>query len=273
MRIKFLAASLATLFTHALATAAPAPTPMAPTGPWNVEFADKLCVITRPYAVGDKKLTFGVKAELVGQFYEIMIVRAHGKAAPLVRSEAHIIKSGRAKVGPFFVRTYGTEGGPRISRFRVDPEKYRLTEDDDRLTVDLGKEGAYALPVPALAKALGVLDGCIKDLRKDYQIDQAVLDRVAIEPKKIEAIFGVADYPIEALRIEGQGDVGAVLSIDETGRVSDCIVVEASGVEPLDKATCPLLRKRARYEPARDAQGKKLRAPAYYRLSWQLPDY
>lgn len=272
MRIKLLAASIATLLAHALATAAP-PTPMAPTGPWNVEFADKLCVLSRPYAVGDKKFTLGVKAELVGRFHEIMIVRAHGTPAPLGRSEAHIVKPGGAKVGPFYVRTYGTGGGHRISRFRVDPDEYRLTEDGDRLGVDLGKEGAYDFSVPALGKALGVLNGCIKDLRKDYQIDQAVLDRVAIEPKKIEAIFKVADYPIEALRIEGQGDVGAVLWIDESGRVSDCIVVESSGVISLDSATCPLLRQRARYEPARDAQGQKLRAPAYYRLSWQLPDH
>jgi len=149
---------------------------------------------------------------------------------------------------------------------------YELTEGGDRLSVDLGKEGAYALPVPALAKALTVLAECIKDLRKDYQIDQAALDRVAVEPRKIKAVFSASDYPIEALRIEGQGDVGAVLSIDETGRVSDCIVVESSGVESLDKATCPLLRQRARYEPARDAQGQSLRAPAYYRFSWQLPD-
>ncbi len=246
---------------------------MKEAGPWQVEFADKLCVLSRPYAVGNKKITLGVKAELVGRFYEIMIVRAQGTPAPLGRSEAHIVKPGGAKVGPFYVRTYSAGGGHRVSRFRVDPDTYRLTEDGDHFAVNLGNEGAYDLPVPALGRALGVLDGCIKDLRKDYQIDQAVLDRVAIEPKKIKADFSTSDYPIEALRIEGQGDVGALLWIDDLGRVSDCIVVEASGVASLDKATCPLLRQRARYEPARDAQGQKIRAPAYYRFSWQLPDH
>lgn len=272
MRIGFLAASIATLFAHTMATAAPKPPLMTPTGPWNVEFADKHCMLSRPYAVGDKKFTLGVKAELVGRFHEIMIVREQRTPVSLVRSEAHIVKPGGAKVGPFYVRTYGTEGGHRISRFRVDPDKYRLTEDGDHFAVDLGKEGAFDLSVPELGKALAVLDGCIRDLRKEYQIDQAILDRVAIEPKKVKAIFRTSDYPIEALKIEGQGDVGALLWIDETGRVSDCFVVEKSGVESLDKATCPLLQQRARYEPARDAQGQKLRAPAYYRFSWQLPD-
>lgn len=45
-----------------------------------------------------------------------------------------------AKVGPFYAKTYSTAGGYRISRFRVDPEEYRLTEGGDRFAIDLGKE-------------------------------------------------------------------------------------------------------------------------------------
>ena len=270
MRIKLFAALLATSLAHAHA-AAPIKGPMAPAGPWNVDFADKLCALSRPYAVGDKKLTLGIKTELVGGSYEVMIFR--GQRSPSSRdwSEAFFVKSGGAKVGPFHVQTYST-ASQRISRFRVDPTKYKLTEDGDRLAIDVGKEGSFDLAVPMLGKALGVLEGCIKNLRKGYQIDQTLLDRVVIEPKKIEAIFKSSDYPFQALRIEAQGDVGALLWIGVDGRVADCIIVELSGVESLDAATCPLLQQRARYEAARDGQGNKMGAPVYYPFRWRLPD-
>jgi TonB family protein len=113
---------------------------------------------------------------------------------------------------------------------------------------------------------LGVLEECIKDLRKDYLIDQNILDRVAVEAKVIDLGFGTNDYPSEALRANAQADVGTLLWVGAKGRVSDCTVVESSGVESLDTATCMIFRRRTRYDPARDAQGNAMRAPTYYRL-------
>ena len=38
-----------------------------------------------------------------------------------------------------------------------------------------------------------------------------------------------------------------------------------------DSQTCAVLQRRARYEPARDESGAKLRAPIYTRTRWVLP--
>jgi hypothetical protein len=50
-------------------------------GPWNVEFADKLCVLSRPYSASEQKLTLAFKAELVGRSHEFMIVRSQSSTS------------------------------------------------------------------------------------------------------------------------------------------------------------------------------------------------
>ena len=63
------------------------------------------------------------------------------------------------------------------------------------------------------------------------------------------------DYPAEALRREQQGRVGYRLTIDESGKVTDCVVTSSSGFPLLDDATCRMALKAA-FEPALDADGR-----------------
>lgn len=80
------------------------------------------------------------------------------------------------------------------------------------------------------------------------------------------------DYPAEALRNNWQGRVAISWTIDETGRVTDCIVLESSGHAVLDETSCRLLLNRARYIPALDGEGRPVRSSDYRRIVWRLPD-
>ena len=62
------------------------------------------------------------------------------------------------------------------------------------------------------------------------------------------------DYPSEAVRKEQEGRVTFVLSIDDTGVVTNCVVTVSSGHPLLDQAACRTGRN-ARFEPALDASG------------------
>jgi protein TonB len=72
----------------------------------------------------------------------------------------------------------------------------------------------------------------------------------------VRTLFSSDDYPAEALQKGDQGKVQARLSIDAHGRVAHCSIVLSSGHASLDNATCEILRKRARFDPARNATGK-----------------
>lgn len=81
----------------------------------------------------------------------------------------------------------------------------------------------------------------------------------------------IGDYPAAALRNEEQGLVMVILAVGVDGRVSDCRITFSSQSPSLDAATCRLFRSRARYQPARDANGDPIVAQAREQVRWVLP--
>lgn len=78
------------------------------------------------------------------------------------------------------------------------------------------------------------------------------------------------DYPRDASRAGATGSVTATLDITPDGRVAGCTVVRSSGSPPLDRATCTLIQKRFRFEPARDTTGNAVPGTAGWRQDWWL---
>lgn len=77
------------------------------------------------------------------------------------------------------------------------------------------------------------------------------------------------DYPSNYHPVEGT----APFSVDATfsGRVRKCTVTESSGNVDLDKATCKLVSRRARFIPATDKNGRPYRAEYKNRVTWAFP--
>ena len=95
------------------------------------------------------------------------------------------------------------------------------------------------------------------------------------EPRRanLRTLFSADDYPAEAMRNGEQGTVQAELTIDTRGRVKACNIVRSSGYASLDEATCSIMRRRARFRPLHDANGKAVedhvRTPP---VVWRLMD-
>jgi protein TonB len=87
----------------------------------------------------------------------------------------------------------------------------------------------------------------------------------------VNTFFSVDDYPKEAIRHRWQGTVVADIAVSAEGRVSDCRIVQSSGHAVLDNKTCEIFFTRARFVPAKDAQGRPtvdvLRTPP---VVWRL---
>lgn len=79
------------------------------------------------------------------------------------------------------------------------------------------------------------------------------------------------DYPVSAMKGRHQGVTAFTLEVGPDGRVRKCTVTLSTGWPDLDAATCPLLRKRARFVPARDAAGNKVAGSWSTRFAWSLP--
>jgi protein TonB len=80
------------------------------------------------------------------------------------------------------------------------------------------------------------------------------------------------DYPASAARNNEQGRVTFTLVVGPSGQVTDCQIRATSGSAALDSATCRILRSRARFTPARDAQGRPTTDTSDGSVAWRLED-
>ncbi len=79
------------------------------------------------------------------------------------------------------------------------------------------------------------------------------------------------DYPARALREERGGSVGFHLTIGPDGRPSDCEVTSSSGSPDLDETACTLLKRRGRFTPATDGDGRPTTGAFNSRIKWVIP--
>jgi TonB family protein len=87
----------------------------------------------------------------------------------------------------------------------------------------------------------------------------------------LASLFSDEDYPAAALRNHEQGAVAFRLEIGADGSPTGCSVTGSSGSTLLDSTTCRLLMERARFEPARDSQGRPTADSYSGRIVWRLP--
>ena len=71
----------------------------------------------------------------------------------------------------------------------------------------------------------------------------------------LRTLFSADDYPASAQSSGAEGTTRASLTIGPDGRVTGCNIIQSSGNGALDSATCNILRRRAKFVPARDSNG------------------
>jgi protein TonB len=72
----------------------------------------------------------------------------------------------------------------------------------------------------------------------------------------LRTLFGPDDYPASAQASGAEGTSQAQITIGPDGRVVGCDIIRSSGNGALDSATCNILRRRAKFTPARDSNGQ-----------------
>ena len=80
-----------------------------------------------------------------------------------------------------------------------------------------------------------------------------------------------SDYPAAALREGRQGTSWFTVEVNEEGRAETCVITRSSGWKDLDDAACENIRRRARFNPATDANGKPVRSTFASKVHWVIP--
>ena len=79
------------------------------------------------------------------------------------------------------------------------------------------------------------------------------------------------DYPAQAIRAGHEGTAHFSLAIGADGSVQSCKVTQSTGFARLDAATCKYITRRARFDPATDAIGKRLPGSYAGSIRWVIP--
>jgi protein TonB len=87
----------------------------------------------------------------------------------------------------------------------------------------------------------------------------------------LRTLFSPDDYPAAAQSAGAEGTAQAEITIGPDGRVVGCNITRSTGNSALDSATCSIIRRRAKYVPARDSNGNPttdtLQTPP---ITWRL---
>lgn len=256
----------------ATAAAAAADAPRAPTGKWNVNFADAQCLAHRDYGTASKSLRLVLKAPAVGDVMQVAVLRETAPDGPHQVDSTVTIDGGRP------LRTSLLMYTPKGSRERV----YLLNMPPDRFapvrqakTLSIRSEGLNeSFELSAMTPLLKVMDDCVADLRRVFNVVPPGPDDSRFRSRakaNLAKLFSSGDYPAVAI-IKGQtGIVGFALLIREDGRVADCTIVSTSGVPALDSQACALLKNRAKFEPAVGLDGKPAKDSVVGRIVWRIP--
>ena len=165
------------------------------------------------------------------------------------KEEAAALKAAYAKNRPFDLPPVGPAREASVTQLRVG----RLLREDIIL-----ETGPMDKPMAALRK-------CSSDLVKSWGLDidqQTNLSRKPLPTQSPSTWLRSSDYPTKMI-FEGFGGIVHVrLMIDATGSPTKCAIQGSTNPDDFERVVCNALMNRARFEPALDANGK--RVPSFW---------
>ena len=266
MRTAFLAVAALALMS------AQKPVPLAtPTGKWVVDFGRDRCVASHGYQIGNTNYLLAIQAMPTTDDRRVFIEvprKVEGWHVTPVRLS---IGDQKPKLGFTFAEPLTRAG---YARYQIDlkDEDVELFRKSALLSVEtFGVRGQFR--VGNLASLEQVLKQCEAGLLESWGFSREAQSALATFPKikNEKGLLKPRDYPAGAIRKDAVGAIDALLNVDQSGRVTSCRLVRASGHELLDSTTCRLLQERALFDPAVDRSGKAMAAPYYITVRWWLP--
>lgn len=267
--MKWHAGILVILFASNFAGAAPAPSLLAPSGPWHVEYAGSMCLLSRPYGANPESRLI-LKPSMTGDKLEIIVTTARSRISDRQSGKVAMAIAGKAVPEEVSFFAYSTAKARLVRIWNAD-ETLTLSSLRDTLSIDAKGEGRYQFALTGIERARPALNVCLKQLRTMYNVTQADLAPIVTEPQgTVRKFFQSSDYPLEALNKNQSGTVGVLLWVELDGLVSKCEIIEPTNAKVLEEKSCSILKRRGRFVPAKDAAGRAIRAPVTTRINWQL---
>ena len=268
-----------------VSAAKPEPVQLAPSSPWNVNYADDYCRLARSFGTGDATTIIFFDSFGASQGFKLIItgkqfgpVADRGEAevrfGPAEKTQkveylaGNMGKDRPALIFQRFLRVAAPElKDGRLADIFVPISVERLAAVNE-LFVVLPHRPPVRFALGSLDKPFAALDKCNNDLIASWGVDpvkEATLSRPLTPIGQPQNWLTPDDYPASALSRGAQGNVVFRLIVDEHGVPSRCHIQQSSRPPEFDAAVCNAMMRRARYLPALDKDGKPV--SSYYRFT------
>ncbi len=233
--------------------------PLQPVKAWVLDYADAQCAAGRDYGDPQNPITLIVRPMPKGDTYELQLIRKTIGPALAEENEGSVdFGSGAMKVSALH---YGSATDKLdIYQYRLSTAQMQSARTASVVTFHAAHAPDATLSLSSVPALLTGLDACRDDLQRYWNVDGRGIVKVA-QPAHgdVRFVFKADDYPADAVQTLSEGVAQYLLFIDASGKVAACYVFKPSGVALLDAMGCQVLRKRAKFTPARDASGKAVR--------------
>lgn len=246
--------------------------PLRPSGPWNVEYAERLCILSRPFKRGDETVLLVIRPAMFSSQVRVLIMEpaGSGKAA---FGKAQMTMDGAGAVEERYVQAFSNQISMLVTAIDTESDKLEPMRADKPLRILAGKTDVTVAPT-SFAKAMDALDTCQRDLLVEWGMARELVDAIASFPKidgGLISLFRVDDYPSESIRESQQGTSEVRFWVGTDGRPKDCTIVNSSGHRKLDVRTCAIIEQRGKFKPAVRKDGAVIEAISFARVRWELP--
>jgi hypothetical protein len=260
------------------------PEVLARTGKWVVDYDADGCHLYGQFGAGDDIVVARFSRYQPGDLFNLSLygnrVRSGFQRSVakidfgLGRPAAKTGMNGTAdKLPALFLSSVRLDGAQPYGKARppaITPEQEAAVR---QLTIDPEGKPAFRLDLGSLGKPFAQLRTCMEVLVRSWGYDPAVQATLSRPPAPVgsgASWISWKDYPSEALSSNQGGFVQFRLDVDAAGKVAGCHVLARTDPDEFADLTCRLLAKRARLQPALDAEGKPVPSFIVQRVNWTV---
>ncbi|WP_197273774.1 energy transducer TonB [Porphyrobacter sp. AAP60] len=267
-------------------TATPAfgaePVVVQPSSAWNLDYADDKCMLTRLFGDGDSTHFLAFQQYWPAREAGVTVAGpSFSRFRSLARTEVRFFDGHQPfRTTPFTGSVGGFGTGVIFSNLRPgsgEPEANKLGETGQpglpQLDVNFGQQMQFVelqqggrtvrLQTGAMDEAFKALNQCTLDLLGEWGLDP---ERHLTAQSKArwlneEALVRkiLSSYPRDALAQGEQAIMRMRVIVTAEGAVESCTLIKATNTIRLESSVCDVMQ-RARFEPARDANGQPFRS-------------
>jgi len=239
-------------------------------GKWNVDYGDIRCSLSRRIA-GPQSPILILSSYLGRDEPELILLRDGSDPLPRLPERVTIVLSPGTAPESARIMHGSADPARAISLQEIAEGFFDRFAAATRVSINEGGRSLISLATPGANGAVAALRACNDDLLRTWGVDIAARNHLTRQPLQTSGSISSDDYPSVAAGRDESGRVVALFEVDARGVPSNCRPVVSSGSETLDVATCRLITRRFRYDPALDSKGQATSTTVVRTLTWRLP--